>query len=180
MVATRPLTVNEFAEEHREGRWELIDGEPVEMTPSSDESSWIAGEMFWSPVEPTWQSHPIGRAFPADAGFVIFADRDTVRAPDVAFVRMERLPALSRTFVSVPPDLAVEVLSPSDRLADALSKVSMYLQAGVPLVWLIDPIRRTAIVFQPDKLPVIIDEHGVLDGAEILPGFTLPLARLLD
>lgn len=179
MVATRPLTVNEFAEEHREGRWELIDGEPVEMTPSSDESSWIAGEIFghlWNYL----QSHPIGRAFPADAGFVIFADRDTVRAPDVAFVRMERLPALSRAFVSVPPDLAVEVLSPSDRLADALSKVSMYLQAGVPLVWLIDPMRRTAMVFQPDMLPAIIDEHGVLDGEAILPGFTLPLARLLD
>jgi Uma2 family endonuclease len=177
MVATRPLTIAEFAEEHREGRWELIDGEPVEMTPSSNESSWIAGEIFgqlWDYL----RSHPIGRAFPADAGFVIFADRDTVRAPDVAFVRMERLPALSRTFVAVPPDLAVEVLSPSDRLADALSKVSMYLQAGVPLVWLVDPVRRTAMVFRQDTLPVTIDEHGVLDGEEILPGFSLPLATL--
>ena len=177
MVATRPLTIAEFAEEHREGRWELIDGEPVEMTPSSDESSWIAGEVFFA-VRTFLATHPIGRAFPADAGFVIFADRDTVRAPDVAFVRRERLPALSRTFVGVPPDLAVEVLSPSDRLADALSKVSMYLQAGVPLVWLIDPIRRTAMVFKQDTLPVILDERGALAGEDILPGFSLPLATL--
>jgi Uma2 family endonuclease len=177
MVATRPLTITEFAEEHREGRWELIDGEPVEMTPSSDESSWIAGEIFghlWNYL----RTHPIGRVFPADAGFALFANRDTVRAPDVAFVRMERLPALSRTFVTVPPDLAVEVLSPSDRLADALSKVSMYLEAGVPLVWLIDPIRRTAMISRPDTFPVIIDEHGALDGADILPDFSLPLATL--
>lgn len=179
MVATRPLTVAEFAEEHREGRWELVDGEPVEMTPSSHESSWIGGEVFFA-IHTYLASHPIGRAYPADAGFIIFADRDTVRAPDVAFVRLERLAALSRTFVAVPPDLAVEVLSPSDRLADALSKVSMYLQAGVPLVWLIDPIRRTAMNFQPEKTPVIIDEHGVLAGEDILPDFSLPLATLFS
>ncbi len=177
MVATRPLTITEFQAEARAGRWELIDGEPVEMTPSSNESSWIAGEIFgrlWDYLG----SHPIGRAFPADAGFVIFPDRDTVRAPDVAFVRLERLPVLSRTFVTVAPDLAVEVLSPSDRLADALSKATMYLQAGVPLIWLIDPIRRTAMVFRQDTLPIIIDEHGVLDGEDVLPGFTLPLKNL--
>jgi Uma2 family endonuclease len=54
----------------------------------------------------------------------------------------------------------------------------MYLQAGVPLVWLIDPIRRTAMVFRPDTIPDIIDEHGVLVGEDILPGFALPLATL--
>jgi Uma2 family endonuclease len=178
MVATRPLSIAEFAEEHREGLWELIDGEPVKMTPSPDESSWIAGEVFFA-IRTFLATHPIGRAFPADAGFVIFADRDTVRAPDVAFVRRERLPALSRTFVGVPPDLAVEILSPSDRLADALSKVSMYLQAGVPLVWLIDPVRRTATIFRQEKAPVTIGDDAVLDGEEVLPGFTLPLAKLL-
>ena len=177
MVATRPLTVTEFATEAREGHWELIDGEPVEMTPSSNESSWIAGEVFFA-IRTYLAAHPIGRAFPADSGFVLFPDRDTVRAPDVAFVRLERLPALSRTFVAVAPDLAVEVLSPSDRLADALSKAAMYLQAGVPMVWLIDPIRRSAMVFRPDTNPVIIDAHGVLTGEEILPGFTLPLTVL--
>ena len=177
MVATSPLTIAGFAEELRAGRWELIDGEPVEMTPSSDESSWIAGEVFFA-IRTYLAAHPIGRAFPADAGFVIFADRDTVRAPDVAFVRMERLPALSRTFVAVPPDLAVEVLSPSDRLTDELAKVTMYLQAGVSLIWLIDPIRRTAMVFRQDTFPVIIDEYGVLSGEDILPDFSLPLATL--
>ena len=177
MVATRPLTVAEFAVEHREGLWELIDGEPVEMTPSSDRSSWIATEVAYY-IRVYLQDNPIGRVFGADAGFILFADRDTVRAPDAAFVQFERLPELTGSFVPIPPDLAVEVLSPTDRLADALSKVSMYLQAGVPLVWLIDPRKHTATIFRQEESPITIGEDGVLDGADVLPGFTLPLATL--
>lgn len=177
MVATRPLTIAEFEAEARDGLWELIDGEPVEVTPSSDRSSWIAGELLYY-IRAYLESHPIGRAFPADAGFILFADRDTVRAPDAAFVSFERLPDLTGSFVPIWPDLAVEVLSPSDRLSEALAKAAMYLEAGVPLVWLIDPRTRTATVFRQNALPDTIGEDGVLDGADILPGFTLPLATL--
>jgi Uma2 family endonuclease len=179
MVATRPLTIPEFQAEAREGLWELIDGEPIAVTPSSDRSSWIATEVAYY-IRVYLHDNPIGRVFGADAGFILFADRNTVRAPDAAFVRLERLPELTGAFVPIPPDLAVEVLSPSDRLADALSKVTMYLQAGVPLVWLIDPIRRTATIFRQESSPATIGVDGVLDGDEVLPGFTLPLTRLLD
>ena len=102
-----------------------------------------------------------------------------MRSPDAAFVRFERLPELTGAFIPIPPDLAVEVLSPTDRLADALSKASMYLQAGVPLVWIVDPRKRTATIFRQDEGPVTISEDGVLDGEEVLPGFTVPLATLL-
>jgi Uma2 family endonuclease len=178
MVATRPMTITEFEAEAREGLWELINGEPVELTPSSDRSSWIAGEVLYY-IRTYLERNPIGRAFPADAGFVLFADQDTVRSPDAAFVRLERLPELTGNFVPIPPDLAVEVLSPTDRLADALSKASMYLQADVTLVWLIDPRKHTATIFRQDEGPITIGEDGVLDGEEVLPGFTLPLAKLL-
>ena len=177
MVATRPLTITEFAQEQREGRWELIVGEPVEMTPSSDRSSWMATEITYY-IRDYLGNHPVGRVCGADAGFVLFADRATVRAPDAAFVRLERLPDLTGAYVPIPPDLAIEVLSSTDRLADALSKVSMYLQAGVPLVWVIDPKKFTATIFRQDEGPVTIGKDGVLDGEEILPGFSLPLARL--
>ena len=115
----------------------------------------------------------------ADGGFILFGDRATVRSPDAAFVRVERLPEVPATFVPLAPDLAVEVLSPSDRLPDALSKATMYLQAGVSLVWLIDPMKHTATIFRQDEVPITIGEDGVLDGEEVLPGFTLPLAKLL-
>lgn len=177
MVATRPLTIAEFEAEAREGLWELIDGEPIEMTPSSDRSSWIATEVAYY-IRDYLRDHQIGRVFGADAGFILFADRDTVRAPDAAFVRIERLPELTGAFVPIPPDLAIEVLSPSDRLADALAKATMYLQAGVSLDWLFDPMKRTVIIFQQDEGPITLGEGGVLSGEDVLPGFTLPLATL--
>ena len=177
MVATRPLTIAEFEASQLDGLWELIDGEPVRLTPSSDRSSWIATEIAYY-IRAYLRDRPIGRVFGADAGFILFADRDTVRAPDAAFVTFERLPELTGTYVPIPPDLAVEVLSPTHRLADALSKASMYLQAGVPLVWLIDPRNHTATIFRQDKGPITIEADGVLDGEQVLPGFTLPLAQL--
>ncbi len=177
MVATRPLTIAEFEAKARDGLWELIDGEPIEMAPSAGLSSMIAsrisGELYIYLRE-----HPIGHAFSADAGFILFPDHATVRSPDAAFIRSSRLPEVPAAYVPMPPDLAVEVLSPTDRLVDALSKATMYLQAGVTLVWLIDPTKRTATVFRQDAGPFTIGEDGVLNGADVLPGFTLPLAVL--
>lgn len=178
MVAARLLTITEFAEESREGRWELIDGEPIAVNPSSYDSARIAGNVFGH----IWMwllQHPIGQVVPSEAGFILFPDRAIVRSPDVAFVQLERLsPEFTRSFLPLAPDLAVEVLSPSDRLSDARAKVRMYLDAGIPLVWLIDPIRRTATIYQPDTSPVFLDTNGVLDGGNVLPAFTLPLATL--
>jgi Uma2 family endonuclease len=177
MVATRPLTIAEFEAEARDGLWELIDGEPVEVTPSAGLSSMIAARIS-DYVFNYLLTHPIGHAFSADAGFILFPDRNTVRSPDFAFIRHSRLPEVPAAFVPVPPDLAVEVLSPTDRMTDSLAKVTMFLQAGVPLVWLIDPRKRSATIFNQDESPTTIEEHDVLDGDEALPGFTLPLAVL--
>jgi Uma2 family endonuclease len=120
----------------------------------------------------------LGWAYPADAGFILFADRQTVRSPDAACVRLERLAAEAEGFVPIPPDLAVEVLSPSDRMAEALSKVTMYLQAGVHLVWLVDPDSRTVTVFPPDVAPHTLREGDTLDGGEVLPGFSVTVAEI--
>lgn len=177
MVATRPLTIAEFEAEARDGLWELIDGKPVEMTPSAGLSSMIAsrinGYVFVYLLD-----HPIGHAFASDGGFILFPDRDTVRAPDFAFIQRDRLPKVPASFIPMPPDLAGEILSPTDRLSEALAKAAMCLEAGVPLVWLIDPRKRTATVFRQNELPETIGEDGVLTGDEILPGFALPLATL--
>jgi Uma2 family endonuclease len=78
------------------------------------------------------------------------------------------------------PDLAVEVLSPSDRKADALAKVVMYLQAGTPLVWLVNPTTRTIVVFRSETNPVTLGERDTLDGGDVLPGFSVPIAEIFD
>jgi Uma2 family endonuclease len=86
-----------------------------------------------------------GRVLVGDPGFKLAANPDTVRGPDVAFVRRERLPTPSPLgFADFPPDLAVEILSPGDRPGEVLAKVGDWLNAGTRLVWVIDPARRGA------------------------------------
>src|SRR5262249_49692616 len=102
----------------------------------------------------------------------------TVRSPDAAFVRRDRLPGFTDRFVPLAPDLAVEVLSPSDRIADAMGKITMYLQAGVRLVWLVDPSARTVTIFRPDAALKLVGAGETLDGGDVLPGFSVPVAEL--
>src|ERR687890_273287 len=106
MVATRPITIEEFEAFPFEGRWELIDGEPVEMTPSADESSSVGATILgflWSHV----RAGRLGRLYGADGGFVLFPDRPTVRVPDAAIVRAGRAPQgqARRSFPRLAPDL---------------------------------------------------------------------------
>jgi Uma2 family endonuclease len=82
--------------------------------------------------------------------------------------------------VPLAPDLAVEVLSPTDRMGDALAKISMYLQAGVQIVWLVDPSSQTVTVFQPDAAPATLRTGDTLDGGSVLPGFSLPVAEMFS
>src|SRR5207248_4392981 len=89
-----------------------------------------------------------GQVFAAETGFTVARGPDTVRAPDIAFVRRERLPDPDpRGFPDLAPDLVVEVLSPDDRPGAVLAKVADWLSAGTKLVWVIDPMRRVARVY---------------------------------
>lgn len=118
----------------------------------------------------------LGSVFAAETGFTIARHPDTVRAPDVAFISNERLPHPDpRGFAELAPDLVVEVLSPDDRPAEVLEKVSDWLAAGSRLVWVVDPMRYTAHIFRADGSETLLDEKGVLDGEDVLPGFSVEL-----
>lgn len=122
----------------------------------------------------------LGRVLAAETGFKLFTNPDTVRAPDVAFVRAERIPdLLPRGFAPFAPDLAVEVLSPDDRPGEVLAKVGDWLSAGTPLVWVIDPDRRQARVYRADGSVTLVHDSDVLDGEGVLPGFTCRVAEIL-
>lgn len=122
----------------------------------------------------------LGRVLAAETGFKLFSNPDTVRAPDVGFVRQERIPnPLPRGFAAFAPDLAVEVLSPDDRPGEVLAKVADWLNAGVRLVWIIDPDRRSARVHRADGTVELIQESGSLHGEDVVPGFTCSLAEAL-
>jgi Uma2 family endonuclease len=179
MVTTRQITVDEFETMSLDGLWELVDGELVEVTPAADISSSTSamiGGLLFNHVVP----NRLGRLYNAEGGFVLFPDRQTVRAPDVAFVAADRAPQgeARRHFPRLVPDLAVEVLSPSDSLREAREKVAMYIEAGVRLVWLVDPLEQTVTVFRPDAAPETLDAAMTIDGGDVLPGFSAPVAAM--
>jgi len=133
-------------------------------------------------------SHDLGKLFSESTGFVLERSPDTVLCPDVAFVAKQRLPAGGPgwSFPELAPDLAVEVLSPSDRSGEVRAKVAEYLRLGVRCVWIFHPAKRTVQVHARGAGPAsrititVLGERDVLDGGEVLPGFRYPLAQLFS
>jgi Uma2 family endonuclease len=122
----------------------------------------------------------IGRVYAAETGFAVARDPDTVRAPDVAFIRRDRLPDPEPLgFPDLAPDLVVEVLSPGDRPGEVLAKVADWLSAGTRLVWVADPLRRVARVYRQDGSESIVTAERALEGEDVLPGFACPLEAVM-
>jgi Uma2 family endonuclease len=125
------------------------------------------------------EEHDLGRVYAAETGFKIESGPDTVRAPDVAFIATSRLPQEEPLgYPPWQPDLAVEVLAHDDHPAETLEKVAQWLRAGVRLVWLVDYERRNGRVYRADGSESLVDPAGALDGEDLLPGFSCPLADL--
>jgi Uma2 family endonuclease len=106
---------------------------------------------------------------------------DNVRVPDLSFVAAGRFPDEREPlgFPALAPDLAVEVLSPGDRYGDVLEKVGEYLDNGTRLVWVIDPGKRTAVVYRSLTDVRVIGEADMLEGQDVVPGFACPLKDVL-
>ncbi len=125
------------------------------------------------------RSHNLGLVVAGDAGFHLASDPDTVRGADVAFVRRDRVPDPAPVaFAGFAPDLAVEILSPSDRPGATLAKVADWLEGGTRLVWVIDPMRRIARIYHEDGTEDVIGERDALDGGSVIPGFSCLLDSL--
>jgi Uma2 family endonuclease len=122
----------------------------------------------------------LGYLFDSSTGFRL--PGGNVRLPDVAFVARGRFAdeQVPEGFADLAPDLAVEVLSPSDQSRDILDKVGEYLQAGVRLVWVIDPKLRTAAVHKSLTDVRRLGPEDSLDGEDVLPGFRCRLADVID
>lgn len=121
----------------------------------------------------------LGETLPA-SGFVLQEEPLTLRAPDLAFVRTERLPVGEDEagFWHLAPDLAVEIISPSETAQSIEGKVQDYLTAGTRLVWLLFPALRVVVEHRPDGSARRYSDDQSLDGGDVVPGFTLPLAHL--
>lgn len=121
--------------------------------------------------------HNLGRVFAAETGFRLSQNPDTVRAPDVAFVTTDRLPSEHAPgFFPGSPDLAVEVLSPTDTMSEVQAKVQDWLDAGTKQVWVADPDKRTVVIYRPQRVMEVFTSGDELRVDDLLPGFTLQVA----
>ena len=158
---------------------ELVDGTLVEKTVGARES--YLAIVIASLLAPFAREHRLGIVLGAD-GMARLAP-GLVRIPDVSFVSWDRLPGrtVPRTaFLEGGPDLAVEVLSPGNTAKEMERKLDDYFQAGVRLVWYVDPEARTVEVFTARDCSTVLGAAATLDGGAVLPGFTVPVARLFE
>jgi Uma2 family endonuclease len=160
---------------------ELIDGVLVEKVMGAREGG-VGGWILFH-LETFLAQHDVGATLGADATLRLFAG--LVRLPDVSFVRWEKLPDRCYPDEPIPdlvPDLAVEVLSEGNTPGEMSRKRREYFLAGVSLVWLVDPRKRTVIVFTPTNAEegTTLTEADTLDGGDVLPGFRLPVATVFQ
>ena len=163
-----------------EKNYELVDGRLVARHMGA-ESSEVAGNLYFQ-LRLFCRDHDSGKIWPADNGYQCFRHAPgLVRRPDISFVKKGRLPGdvSPKGWVRIPPDLAVEVVSPNDLAGELEGEVEDYQKAGVPLVWLIYPERRKARVFRLDGSTAVVGEDGALSGEDVIPGFRCPLSEIL-
>jgi len=160
-------------------RSELVRGEVIEMTPSAAESRAVGNEIAFRLTAFVKAGH-LGRVYIPDAGFVVARDPDSVRVPDVAFVSRERagLHPPIRGFLPGAPDLAVELVSPTDRATDLHAKVTDYLEAGTRIVWVVYPEEREVVVYGAGGDTRTVAQNGTLTGDPVIPGLSIPVGEL--
>jgi len=151
-------------------RYELVEGRLIRMSPVGFEHGRIVARLIGRLLQhvDTRKLGFIGTV----VGFKLRSSPDTVRAPDVAFIRAERVPVESlKGFWTGPPDVAIEVLSPDDRPGDVREKAEEYIHHGVPLVVIVDPDTQTATIHRRDVAPETYNREEQLDLSDVVEGF---------
>jgi Uma2 family endonuclease len=159
--------------------YELVDGQLVELN-VSNLSCLVAANTF-ARLHNHCSSRDLGPVFGSEAYYQCFPDRPRhARKPDVSFVRKERLPAdwLEQGYFRIAPDLAVEVVSPGDLAYEVDERIAELLDAGVSLIWEINPVERLVFVHRGDRPILKLKENDMLDGEDVVPGFTCRVGDL--
>jgi len=173
-----PATEADLLRMPADGRkYELVDGE-IRVSPAGARHGLVCVRLVLR-LGGFVEERRLGHVFDSSTGFRL--PGGNVRSPDVSFVKLGRFPEerISEDFSDVVPDIAVEVLSPEDRSRDILDKVGDYLQAGVRLIWVVDPKRQTAVAYESLTAISAIALDGALDGKDVVPGFRAVLRDIV-
>ncbi len=168
----------------KDGRkYELVDGE-IRVSPAGGRHGEIAVRLA-ARLFAFVSRKSMGKVFDSSTGFRLPSRRRrmrNLRSPDISFVAAGRFPGgrVPAGFIELAPDLAVEILSPEDRRRDVLEKVGQFLDAGVRLIWVIDPEARKAATYRSLTTVRHVGEHDALGGEDVVPGFRCRLSDLLE
>jgi Uma2 family endonuclease len=174
------MTPDEFFRfSSEEGSFELIRGEVIQLPPTGGEHGAVGGDTY-SVLREFVKAHDLGVVLIGETGYILERDPYTVRAPDVSFLSKSRLVdgKPPRSFIPGAPDLAVEILSPSDALPSAEAKARMYLRAGGQTVWILNPVDQTLRIYRNGEETQVRGPNDEADAEPALPGFRCPVARL--
>ncbi len=174
------LTADEFAALGDIGPADLVRGKVVYLTRPKPRHGRVANNIATAITEFV-KPRKLGQVYGSEIGYIVEVNPDTVRSPDVSFVRGEVANAHDEDeWYPHSPDLAVEVLSPSDRPGEVEEKVQMWLDGGGRLVWVVDPARRTAAVHRIDGSIESFTGDQELRDDSVLTGFSIPLLSIFD
>jgi Uma2 family endonuclease len=176
---TKPLlTAKDLLEMGEEAEWcELVDGELVKMSPSRFPEARVV-RMIQRLLDNLVSQHQLGEVFGPDLGYELTPHR--VRAPDVSFVAADKIAAYGNPweFAQFVPDLVVEVISPDVKYGYLQRKIRDYFEAGVRLLWLVDPDMQTVTVYHSLVDPRVLTATATLSGEDVVPGFSCQVAEL--
>lgn len=181
-AATIELETVSAPEPEIDRRYEIVDGQKVEKPPMGNIQAVVAA-LLDQILGGYVRANKLGRVIP-EMLFRLFPKGGPQRCPDVAFVSYARWPrdrkVDSRNGMDVIPDLAIEVISPSNKAQEVIGKVREYFQAGALRVWIVYPSVRQVYVYESPKKVTILGEGDDLDGGDLIPGFRLALAELFE
>jgi len=170
------MTADELLQLPEDGwKYELVQGELRKMSPTGEDHGYVAGKIMVSLGSFVYERN-LGRVYIAEAGYRLARDPDTVRAPDVSFVRTERVRKSSR-FIEGAPDVAFEVVSPTDSYDEIDQRTRDFLRAGTTAVVIVNPRTKSARVHRASGVTDVAD---VITIPDVLPGWQLPLSELFD
>lgn len=158
-------------------RYELIRGVLVEKMPTGDSDGETVIQTSFA-IEMYARSNDFGETRAGEPGYRLDRDPDTVRAPDVAWFAPGRIPEGTQGYPELVPDLVVEVKSPSNSNREMVANAQMWLTYGSQQVWVEDPERTTVTVYRPFLEPIVLTGDAILDGGDLLPGFSILVWQL--